>query len=90
MSCLTCAHFIEVIEECDLAPKMRPPARVIAYGCPSWKNTNDKDLEHHVRSGNLSFSAKPVPAPASKPAFVQSFKSPVAKNLADWDDDIPF
>lgn len=39
-SCLNCHHFIEAKEGCKLANMQRPPARVIAYGCPSWE---DKD-----------------------------------------------
>lgn len=36
-SCLTCAHFEEGTETCNVVtPPLRPPARVIAYGCPSW------------------------------------------------------
>ena len=34
-TCLTCAHFDEATETCALA-KARPPARVIAYGCPQY------------------------------------------------------
>lgn len=34
-SCLTCEHFDEASETCHVY-KQRPPARVIAYGCPSW------------------------------------------------------
>ena len=33
--CVTCEHFDDKLEMCKLA-KMRPPAHVIAYGCPSW------------------------------------------------------
>lgn len=35
-SCLTCCHFNEVNEECDLAPGQRPPARIVAFGCSSY------------------------------------------------------
>lgn len=49
-SCMTCRHFAErgaaelgpatpaiPVEHCGLY-KVRPPARVIAYGCPSWED----------------------------------------------------
>lgn len=38
-SCLNCNRFNEKTEICKLA-NQRPPARVIAYGCPKW---DDKD-----------------------------------------------
>lgn len=38
-SCLTCGHFAEGPDQCTLY-KLRPPARIIAYGCESWKNTS--------------------------------------------------
>lgn len=34
-SCLTCQHFDEPTEVCSLAGA-RPPARVIAIGCPKY------------------------------------------------------
>jgi hypothetical protein len=34
-SCLTCEHFEEATEVCRLA-QVRPPARVIALGCPKY------------------------------------------------------
>lgn len=34
-SCMTCDHLDEPTEMCKLY-QMRPPARVIAYGCQSW------------------------------------------------------
>lgn len=34
-SCLTCEHFNEPTERCQLVHQ-RPPARVIAMGCPSY------------------------------------------------------
>jgi hypothetical protein len=34
-TCLNCLNFDEATETCALA-KARPPARVIAYGCPSF------------------------------------------------------
>jgi hypothetical protein len=34
--CLNCLQFNEKTETCALA-KARPPARVIAYGCPKWE-----------------------------------------------------
>lgn len=36
-SCLNCDNFNEKDELCKLYNK-RPPARVIAYGCPLWKD----------------------------------------------------
>ena len=33
-NCITCMHFIEHMETCDLY-KSRPPARIIANGCDS-------------------------------------------------------
>jgi hypothetical protein len=33
-TCLTCANFDEPSEVCRLAGQ-RPPARVVAYGCPA-------------------------------------------------------
>jgi len=35
--CLTCDHFKEANEMCALYMK-RPPARVIAFGCPAYVN----------------------------------------------------
>lgn len=35
-SCLTCIHFVESSEGCELAAGSRPPARTIAYGCPKF------------------------------------------------------
>lgn len=35
VTCLTCTHFTEDTEACGLYGQ-RPPARVIAYGCPSY------------------------------------------------------
>lgn len=35
--CVTCEHFDHNYEMCRLAG-MRPPAKVIAYGCPSWQD----------------------------------------------------
>lgn len=35
-SCLTCVHFEEATEKCHRY-EQRPPARVIAMGCPEWE-----------------------------------------------------
>jgi len=34
-TCMSCEHFDEASEVCKLAGQ-RPPARVIAYGCPEY------------------------------------------------------
>lgn len=34
-TCMSCEHFVEATEICRLA-QQRPPARVIAYGCPEY------------------------------------------------------
>lgn len=39
-SCLSCDHFNEGLEQCTLY-KARPPARVIAFGCPSYSDDMD-------------------------------------------------
>lgn len=45
-SCLSCRWFEENTERCLLSnPMVRPPARVIAYGCPSWDNKKLKERE---------------------------------------------
>lgn len=36
-TCITCMHFVENTEHCSQFGA-RPPARVIAYGCPSYEN----------------------------------------------------
>lgn len=36
VTCLACEHFNEPTELCALA-RQRPPARVIAHGCPEFK-----------------------------------------------------
>ena len=35
-SCLTCEHFDEPTEGCGLGGGARPPARIIAFGCPRY------------------------------------------------------
>lgn len=42
-SCITCQHFNEEKETCALATPepMRPPARVIAYGCIAYVDNDD-------------------------------------------------
>ena len=38
-SCCTCDNFDQVNEVCKIAnPPQRPPARVIAFGCPAYQD----------------------------------------------------
>lgn len=38
-TCLECLHFRKADETCQLAtPPARPPAEVIAYGCPAYED----------------------------------------------------
>lgn len=39
-SCISCKSFDEQAEMCD-AYKARPPARVIAFACPTYRDKND-------------------------------------------------
>lgn len=46
ISCVNCDHWDENSEMCLLAysrkaANCRPPARIIAFGCPEWLNIND-------------------------------------------------
>jgi hypothetical protein len=36
-TCIRCAHFNHELEMCKLCTK-RPPAKVIALGCPQWQD----------------------------------------------------
>ena len=40
-SCMNCINFSEQREGCSLANYQRPPARVIAYGCPQWEDIDE-------------------------------------------------
>lgn len=40
-SCITCEHFNHEMEGCKIAGGQRPPAKVIAFGCPSYKDNDD-------------------------------------------------
>lgn len=40
-SCLSCRHFDETNEVCRKANGLRPPARVIANGCPQYDDMRD-------------------------------------------------
>lgn len=35
-TCVTCDHFNNKAETCNKAGDVRPPAQVIAYGCPMY------------------------------------------------------
>ena len=37
-TCITCDHFDQRGEVCNLYNKMRPPAKIIAFGCDSYEN----------------------------------------------------
>ncbi len=39
-SCISCNHFDEKSEICKIA-QQRPPARVIALGCPSYEDNDE-------------------------------------------------
>lgn len=39
-TCVACIHFNENNERCAKHGQQRPPARVIAYGCPDYENDN--------------------------------------------------
>jgi len=86
VSCLDCKNFNEPHEVCTLVG-LRPPVRVIVYRCPSYINATDGIIEHHVRSGNLNFAAKPRPASTSYTPIKQPSKD--AYNRIP-EDDIPF
>lgn len=40
-TCLTCKNFDEKTEACSAANGQRPPARVIAFGCPAYHDNDD-------------------------------------------------
>lgn len=41
-SCLSCRHFNEIDETCKKAkPPQRPPAKIIANGCPQYDDAAD-------------------------------------------------
>lgn len=40
-SCISCEHFVESQEGCKISNMQRPPARVIAFGCPKYENIDD-------------------------------------------------
>jgi hypothetical protein len=43
VTCLSCDNFVESSEGCKLSNMMRPPARVIAFGCANYDNL-DQDI----------------------------------------------
>lgn len=40
-SCLSCDNFEEQTEVCKKFGNQRPPARIIAFGCPGYDNINE-------------------------------------------------
>lgn len=40
-SCISCDHFVEAKEACKISDMQRPPARVIAFGCPKYECLDD-------------------------------------------------
>lgn len=40
-SCISCDHFNEPLEQCKISGNQRPPARIIAYGCPKYESIDD-------------------------------------------------
>ena len=40
INCLNCINF-KVSEEICVLANLRPPAKVIAYGCPKWEDKDD-------------------------------------------------
>ena len=50
-NCLTCTLFNERVEVCHLA-SVRPPARVIAYGCEAYKGEGHPLPLHQLHPGS--------------------------------------
>lgn len=90
MTCETCLHLIRPVQVCDLWQSVVIPDHVFPVGCPSYYNTTEAVLEHHVRTGNLQFTPKPKPAQAAPGGTYSITRSKKAMDLDNWNDDIPF
>lgn len=79
-TCLNCRHFEEGPEHCILAmPPARPPARIIAFGCPRFEEEPEALPAEDIPA--LQPYVTPVP-PKPVPRALTGFD--------DMDDDIPF
>lgn len=75
-TCLNCTAFDEATEHCGQSkPPARPPARIIAFGCPSFQDGRG--------------IVEPLPRIAA-PATAPDRKIPPRSGFDDFDDDIPF
>jgi hypothetical protein len=74
-TCMNCHHFDEPSECCAFAGS-RPPARVIAFGCPAFK-----EREQVITVSGTTNPVQDEPAPV---------KLVPALRLMNYDDDIPF
>jgi hypothetical protein len=78
-TCLNCKRFDEATETCgQVHPPVRPPARVIAFGCPQFDEDDVDAVPFEDNRAPAVVALRAAPKPALKSGF------------DDFDDDIPF